>query len=728
MNNPPLLLPRAVSALVHHIELNRAGWWEKTLNRLVVSVIWLTGENQNQLQIHKSMQNLFGLTISEEKIASVIQSLIHDKQLVKISGGGLQIPENTKTKFDQEIADAEKAENKAREYFELLVAQSCPDLNTSDIWKTFEQDILIPIVRTMGANTIQLISGKMPTFDNTQEQGFLNAFPEMHRHELKAIFAKFLGPQNDDVRIHLTGLAHAYFCVEASGVSDAVLNKIKATTEKPIRFRLFVDTNFLFSVLGLHENPSNAATNELKDLLITLKGNPQVDYYVTPATIDEAKSAIEAAKSQALEIPQSRNFTNAAGCIRMSGLLEKYIVERSQHTYPLTANDWFDPYLHSFIPLARESGVNLFNENLDAYGTRQDVIDDIIAIRESDKHLPSERQRTDKSINHDVTLWHFVKDKRPVHVESPTDAKEWILTVDFRFIRFDQKKLSTGNSNVPLCLHPTTLIHLLQFWVPRTKTFEDAILGGMRFPFLFQEFDRKAVRLSLDIMGKIGRFDGSDKISEDALVGVVMNGELRARMDEKLPEEDRLQLVRDALIEQTQVQVESAKKETTALTEALKESQESNQKKDSQINELRKNLTAKDEDIYATEENLSDKITTLESEIAQMKNREQQQKSSRTYLLYFSLVVLVSMIIGRQMGKHFSVQENIFGNYIIGIASGLVAFLCTHYFLEFYVGRYLHLNQSWLYENIRRLRKWLLGPLILAPVLAYYESIWKNLF
>ena len=75
MNDAHSLLPREVSALVHHVELNRAGWWDKALNRLVLATVWMASGNQDESQLRSAMPDTFGLTIGEAKLSSAIASL-----------------------------------------------------------------------------------------------------------------------------------------------------------------------------------------------------------------------------------------------------------------------------------------------------------------------------------------------------------------------------------------------------------------------------------------------------------------------------------------------------------------------------------------------------------------------------------------------------------------------------------------------------------------------------
>lgn len=696
-------LPRELSVLVEHIELNRAGWWDKTLTRLVLAAIWLCGKNPDETTISKTIEDAFGLTVRGQKLASAIKALREEDYLVELPAGAYRIPEKARKELDREVAQAEEAEAKAKDLFLSLVTQYCPELDASEVWSVFERDFLIPMVRDVGVQTYRLIAGEGGIPDGTHAEKFLLAFGAKHENNLKIVVSTFLDPKHSDVRGYVTRLLHAHFCVEASGVSEAVLEKLKTSTAKPVQFRLFVDTNFLFSLLGLHENPSNASARELQELLGTLNDNPQVSFCITPKTIDEARRVIRAAKEAVVGVPLSENFTKAALRVGMSGISERYFAERQGRTGLLTASDWFDPYLSDFVSLAREAGIELYNEKLDAYGTRQDVVDDICSVMEHEKKTYSEdRRKSYENVAHDVILWHVAKDKRPAYVESPIEAQEWILTVDFRFLGFDQHKLKVNDSNVPVCLHPTALIQLLQFWIPRTRAFEEAVLGGLRLPFLFKEFDAEAERLSLNIIKKIGLFEGSDKISDDTLVRVVFNDGLRHRLEAGQPEEEEIRLVRDALVEEGRSVAEAANAkvmELTALVEdktaAISEAQRKSKEKDLRIKELEEEAAERKREVARSAE---------------------VKLHRRTIALYLGILlgVMITSGIG-SWATAYMLPDSI--GTIVRVAAcivvGVCIFILGHLVLEVAVRRRRgRMNQLWPFVQITRFRKWLWGLII----------------
>jgi len=716
-----------ISALVHHVELHKTGWWDKALNRLVLAVIWIENGKLKNVEIKQALKTTFGVEITSSKLFSILDSLKSSNFILEIQKNEFKVSEATIGEFEQEIKTAEDAEKKAKEFLTRLTMECCSDIESNDVWAALESDILLPLVKDQGANTYRFITGDPLNTDVIYIDKFLSRFAEKYHYSLRHLIANFLDPKNENVRKYITRMLHAQFCIEASGLSEEILDKLKAATNKQLKLNLFVDTNFLFSLLGLHENPSNSSALELRELLSKLKSNPQISMYITPRTIKEAKNAISGAMSQVSEIPIGSNFTNAALRTRMSGMSERFFFERKHSNENLTPSDWFDPYLRDFVTLARGSGVELYNESLDAYATRQDVVDDIkIVINHEENTYPVARRKTYGKVAHDMILWHFVKDKRPEYIESPMDARDWVLTVDFRLIGFDQHKQNRNGHVIPMCLHPTSLIQLLQFWVPRTKEFEEAILGGLRLPFLFQEFDVHAERTSLKILNKLARFEGSDSIPEETLVNVIMNDGLRSRIENGQSENEEIQLVRDALVEEMRLKVESEKEVSQKLKSELQrkeavisDSEHTQRQKDERIQDLQKKLSASEgllKDKGKRLNKMSDKKQELENKLDAIQKDKTHKKTLRIYITVLCLIIVLSIYGGCMSTKLFASLGEIIGSYSSIILLTIVIFIFSHLILEIVLRRKVNFANLWAFKQVRRFQIWLWGFFILVAI------------
>ncbi len=730
------LLPAEVVALVEHVELNRAGWWDKTVHRLTVAAVWLEHEACNAERIQDSLKSQFRLSLSAARMASVLSALEKQGTLLRLNDGKYRIPDEYRSSFEKEVADAERVSSDATEFFRELVVSMCPDVDAQAVWSAFESEFLAPLIRDVGANAYRLIAGEQMFIDKTLVDRFLSRFQSDHKSKLSELVTTFLDPKNDKVRAYVSRMLHARFCVEASGLPEGVIQKLNAIVGKQIRFRVFVDTNFLFSLLELHENPSNAAATELQELIASLRSNPKVDLYITPRTIEEAKSSIAAAKSQLSGIPPGQNFTHAALQVGFSGMAERFLLERLRLGGGLRVEDWFDPYLDDFVPIARAKGIELFNEKLDSYSMRQDVVDDINLVLKYEQRLDLARRKSYEKVAHDMILWHFVNDKRAAYIESPIDAQDWILTVDFRFIGFDEHKQRKCGLKVPLCLHPTSLIQLLQFWVPRTKEFEEAILGSLRLPFLFQEFDAEAERTSIRILKGLGRFDVGGQIPEETITHVILNDGLRDRLKNEHSEESEIQLIRDALVEEMRAQVETEATKAQQLSEQVKQREANLNLLDSEKREKEKaieELRAKVAEEEAKALSLSETIRTQGAEIESLKTKwqtnrdnEERTRSRRRYFGSLAGLILLSVAAGWLISHFLPLYASLIGLPVTGILTGILLFILGHLVLEFWASRDPRMAELWPFKQVTKFRKWLWSLVILAFLISVIANLFSN--
>lgn len=732
-------LPKEVAALVHHVELNRSGWWDKVVQRLALAAVWLSDHPPSTDEIKETLVQEFKLSLTHEKLCAALSSLEKQDLLVVLEDMRYRIPDSQRAVFEQDIEAAEKVESDAREFFCKLVRELCAGLDAHIVWNAFGSEFLSPLVKEVGANAYHLITGERIRVDQQLVDHFLKGFkPEFHPG-LRELVTNFLDPKKDEVRAHISRMLHARFCVEASGLPAATIQKLNETVEKQAKFRVFVDTNFLFSLLELHENPSNAAARELLELIAQLKSNPKVQLFIVPRTVEEAKSSISSAKQRLSGIPSGGNFTQAALRVGFSGMAEKFLSERLRRSGRLTVEDWFDPYLNDFVAIARGKGVELFNESLDSYSIRQDVIDDILQVQEIEGRLDENRRKSYQKVAHDMILWHFVSDQRPAYLESPIDARDWILTIDFRLIGFDEYKQRKSGSKIALYLHPTSLVQLLQFWVPRTKAFEEAMLGSMRLPFLFQEFDAEAERISLRILKGLGRFEGRDDISPQTITSVILNDGLRARLqsEKTVDGEAEIALIRDALVEEMKALAAAEANKAQQLQNAVKEHEAAftaldaeKRAKDEEIEKLKAKVTEEATRSKAASEQLAaqrGEIDKLKSQWCEMEEVKKQRLALVGYIGLLAAVILVSSLAAWLFERLSPSWAKVIGTIPARILVAAFTFVVGHLLLEWWANRKSRMGQLWPFRQVRRFRRWLWAFVFLGFVLGVFGNLFSNL-
>jgi hypothetical protein len=564
------VLPPEVVSLVHHVELNKVGWWDRGIQHLVQAVVWLSGEPLTPGGIVNQLGEQFYVKGDPGRVRKQVEELRKAGTLLALPDGRLKLSERSLKEMQGEIEAANDAESKAKVRFAEVLSSCCPTLVADEEWKSFNQRLLVPLVREIGARTYQLISGTSLALESTVRfPEFLRSYPPEHRQSIRNAVVTFLDPKDLNARSYLLRHLNAYFFVEAGNLQRRTVDSLARLAERPPSFKIFVDTNFLFSFLALHANPSNEAASSVMELTQELMGKVSCKFYVSPLTLDETKRVIGAHRDFLRGLRLTPNLASAALETDLSGVARKFVEFSTNTGQPVNADDYFAPYLTGLIATLRANNIEFFNEPMEAYGTKQEVVDDILASCEFEKGKYKERAKTYEQVEHDVILWHFVAGKRPVRVESPMEAIYWVATVDYHFLGFDLFKRRNSENQVPICLHPTALIQMLQFWLPRTAQFEEAVLGSLRWPFLFQDFDPAAERATIRILETLSRFENVGELPREVLTSILVNQALRQKLAVEGDVRKQVELVREALVEENE-KVRSALASTTEEAKRLK--------------------------------------------------------------------------------------------------------------------------------------------------------------
>jgi hypothetical protein len=142
------------------------------------------------------------------------------------------------------------------------------------------------MIQAIGANTYRLITGEVSIQESEYLNSFLRSYDESCTDCLRRALTEFFSPKNRFTRSYILKYLNVYFFLEATKIPKTTLDAIERAQKKKPKFRLFLDTNFLFSVLGLHENPADSAATTLFTLSNSLKKVIDLKLYVIPDTIE----------------------------------------------------------------------------------------------------------------------------------------------------------------------------------------------------------------------------------------------------------------------------------------------------------------------------------------------------------------------------------------------------------------------------------------------------------
>jgi hypothetical protein len=641
------MLPKELIALIHHMELNKAGWWNKAIQQLLIFMIWLQRNKPLSIQeIINLLKDQLGITLDSARCGAQIEQLEKLGKITRLQNS-FKLTESAFAEVEKLIEDAEKVEEVAKEQFANIVKNRCPDLDPAQVWSDFNSKFLVPFVQDMGAYIFRfLTTGAQASTLQQQAKvyltNFVSSYPQDKAPVLQEVIFNFLNSRERSVVSYVLRVMNAYFYVMACGVTQKDLQKLMELTRKRPTFKVFVDTNFLFSILGLHDNPANDAAKALMDLCGRIHRWVTVKFYVTSLTLEEAKRVLVWQASFLKDIRMTPNLVQGARVAKISGITKRFI-EACADNPSLDTESFFHPYINNLLNIARTKGIELYNESLDSYKKKQEVIDDILEQEEFEKHRFGEDAKSYDALKHDMTLWHFVKDKRRSYVESPIEAEYWIVTVDYRFLAFDRYK--TKDQQVAVCIHPAALTQILQFWVPRTDIVDEAMLANLRLPLFFSEFDPEAEKITIKILQTLSRFENVADIPRETVANILLDESLRARMRATQQAEEQVQLIREAFIEEQKRLQRELEESKSRLQEKEKETME----KEATIRDLEKEIEqerTKRENIVKELQRLSKEIEELKEKEMRRHQEEERRRTLRSFLILWIGLPSVILILG----------------------------------------------------------------------------------
>ncbi len=524
-------VPSEVVHLVHHVELHRSGWWDRALDRLALVTLWLQ-QPAEAADIAARLSAQLDQRVDPDRVKTSIARHIAAGYVVQLRDGTLKVSEEIEATLRAESLDVSGSVTRVQARLASIALEDGIEAEPTQLWGDFEADFMVPLLRAAGARIYEIVSSAVSLEESVPTYGdLIRPMCDRYGGDVRATLVRFLDPADRDVRGYVLRQLMTQFAREAAGLDQDVLRTLEKSNGRPDRVRVLVDTNFLFSFLGLHDNPSNNVAADLIALIEQVSAYVKVEYYILPITLDEARRVLRDVISRLNGIAPTGSLAAGARMVSSSGLVTRYLEAAAQYTGGvLTPAAFFGPYEADLATILRERGVGLLNENLDALRMDQQVIDDIHDQEEVQARVRKRGPKPYEANLHDMVLWHFVSRRRPGSATSPLDVGTWICTIDWGLIAFDRHKRS-GRHVPPICLTPSSLTQLLQFWVPRSEALDVALVGSLREPLLFLDFDRSTEATTVAILKTMSRFTGVGDLSAGTVRNVLTNEALRAAID-----------------------------------------------------------------------------------------------------------------------------------------------------------------------------------------------------
>lgn len=557
-----------IYSLVQHIELNKKGWLIAGIKAIIKHVFGSQNNiSMTKIELKNIFENIGELYVNDADFIKAMNELVQNQELVETKPEFFKLSPEECSNYKESLNNFKLIESETKKYFINSLRELLPDtihVNLEEIWVDFFTLLITPLISKTGAKSFEIITGKSREIDYDNSNEFFKKYHYLHNY-IQNLILNFFSNKNEFVKKYLLNLLKTYYFIEASHLPVESINRIYELSKVQSSLKIYVDTNFLLSLLDLHDNPSNDAATSLKELLNDVKNKITVKFYVFPITLQEFKNLILKYKDYIKRTPLL--LSHARTLIErdeISGVAKKYYQKCLDIKSEINVDDYFDPYLTNLTVTLRRYGLELQNERLDDYSAANNmsVNDDILAQVEhriqklkleevtfTAEEIEYKKVNIEQKFKHDCMLWHAVYDKRPEYIDSVKDIKNWILTLDFQFLSYDRFKTKQLNKDISLCLHPNDLISLLYFWVPRTQKFENAVLENFKLPFTFKEFDKKAEEISISILSALSYYENSEDLDQSTITELLTNQALRNKINSNNSIEENALIIKDEIFD-----------------------------------------------------------------------------------------------------------------------------------------------------------------------------------
>lgn len=712
-------------ALLHHVELTDAGWQDRLVDQLVIANVLGASSPVSLNTIREAVLSLVGQGIGSDRVDRAVDRLVGSKSILDVGSGAYSPSQSTRAEAAERLKEATEAEGVARAVYESNIREEAPQVAESCNWPWFCTTCLQPLIGAIGARTYELFTPGKPN-DAAVEKliHYLQAVPAEAKPGVRRAIERFFSSGDVAVRRFVLLQLHAHLLGLAANLPSNSLGALQDRMRSGVQLKIFLDTNFLFSILGLHENPSNESAIELVSLLAQIKDRVKVTLYVMPLTVDEVRRTLTAYQERLNQMALTPRLGSIATVLDgdLSGITYRYLDAVRGAKYRLSAKEYFDPYLSNLVGVLRARGVELYNERVDDLSQTQPVIDDILEQQQFEKRRFENRAKSYEALRHDVTLWHLANGRRPSRLDAPLDALFWVTTVDYRLLGFDAHKRKRAGDSVPVCVHPTVLVQMLQLWVPRTPALDAALFHSLQAA-LPHFFDSHAEEMSLRILKAISRFEDVDDIPEETIASLLVNKALRQRMNAEPEIEAQIRLVRDAIVDEvakTKAELERERQKTNALAARLDAISKEKGQLQAAVGSIEAERLAErerlEENLQSEREKageLTDRLSKLEATVAdqdrhlqQLHQRDgEQQARTRFGLSVMALGTLLGLVAwAAAVGLHRSLMYSQWKAALL--CGGVALALCLTAALM--MGRAIEAVRSWaFFQSTDRVIVWL---------------------
>lgn len=452
----------------------------ETLRELILQTLVLMPDEKisNESDLANVMNSLFGLQIADHEIKYAIERLSSEKAIRFSDAGVFILDTKLGTLIKYAIDSSINLENKVRAKWQQEISENHPGLEFGMAWSALRYYLANAFLR----HGIQAVAFLDPSIElnHIHSQSLseilkdaVKDFQDELKLDAKNAISDFLAntgssPERATYIAQLADGAFSYFNLASNPkTSEEFRNHLNP-------LQLFLDTNFLFGILGLTVNQQVAVSNDLIRVIhlhkfpFTLKRHSKTE--------SELNKTITKYEEDLSKCRWSKSISRAALTSRFIGGVEiKY--HRAYIESGIDVESFFRPFRHADV-LLDEKQIEK-DETPVADEKSQQRIATLIADYEQFLKR-KRREKFYKPIEHDMTLLDIVRQLRS-EAKSTLDAGAVILTCDYSLYAFDWET-SKKQGLRPCTVLPNLFWQVLRPFIPSDENFGQAFAQTFAIP------------------------------------------------------------------------------------------------------------------------------------------------------------------------------------------------------------------------------------------------------
>lgn len=452
---------------------------DETLCELILQTLVLIPEEKisTEGEFANVLNSLFGLQISDHEIRYAIDRLISEGSL-KYSDSGVFVLDNKITiSLQQSVDNSIRLENTVRDKWQQEILEKHPNLDFFTTWAALRSYLAGAFLRH-GIQAVALLDPSLE-LDGVYSKSLSEILDDAVRVFTKDLKLDAKNAISDFLTNSGSSPERALFIAQLADGAFSYYNLASnPTTSDDFRkhlnsLQLFLDTNFLFGILGLTVNQQVAVSNDLIRVIQSYKFPFKLMRHVK--TEGELIKSIARYENDLSKRKWSRNISRAATTSRFIGGVEKKYHQAYVES-GIDVESFFRPYRHVDL-LLDEKQVEPDESPIDEKAQQQ--ISTLISDYEQFLNRRG-REKTSKPIEHDMTLLYLVRQLRS-DSKSTLEAGALILTCDYSLFAFDWETSKQHDSR-PCTVLPNLFWQVLRPFISSDENFAQSFAQTFAIP------------------------------------------------------------------------------------------------------------------------------------------------------------------------------------------------------------------------------------------------------